>query len=585
MAWLGLSELAARTDPTGRVSLGPDRDWGDLLVLREAWRAAFVAAGTRRAALHFPGAFEFAAALLGAWAAGATAILPGDATEITTANLAPHADAFAGDFPESARPRIRPEPAIVRAGSAPAPAIPLPVSPFPATPVVLFTSGTTGAPTAVAKSATDLNNELRSLEAALGSGLEGARILATVGHQHIYGFLFRCLWPLAAGRPFADATLRFPEELAEALAAPGPAALAASPAFLKRLPDGPAWPRPPVAVFSSGGPLPWEAAEIASRLFGTAPTEIYGSTETGGIAWRLRNSQDTPWSPFPGVIPEIAADGTLRLEASPHMGGPFPFATADRAERVSERCGRGAGPAFRLAGRADRIVKLEEKRLSLAAMEDLLRAHPRVAEARLAVLPGARETLGAVLRLHDGDLPLRGMPEREALIRDLKAHLSMGFEPVLWPRRWRLVLEMPANAAGKPAQAALAALFEPLYGPLVARATTEGGALKLELDIHPELEAFRGHFPEAPLLPGVVQVDWAIREGTRRFGPLGVFRGLKALKFQRPIVPGSRIILTLSHRSGREAARPGGTAAGTGILAFAYDSPAGRHSAGQAVFA
>jgi 3-hydroxymyristoyl/3-hydroxydecanoyl-(acyl carrier protein) dehydratase len=97
--------------------------------------------------------------------------------------------------------------------------------------------------------------------------------------------------------------------------------------------------------------------------------------------------------------------------------------------------------------------------------------------------------------------------------------------------------------------------------------------VRLELDVHPELEAFRGHFPEAALLPGVIQVDWAIREGTRRFGPLGSFRGIKALKFQRPIAPGARVTLTLSHQPDK------------GSLAFAYDSAEGRHSAGPAVFA
>lgn len=564
MAWRDLADLAAGADFAERVACDPDRGGRDLLAAREAWRAAFLAAGTRRVALHFADTFEFAGALLGAWAAGATAVIAGDATEITTANLAPHADAFAGDFPASAAPRIRP----MAAGSAPAApgARAEAPAPFPAAPVVLFTSGTTGAPAAVAKSAADLGNELRSLEAVFGAGLKGARALATVSHQHIYGLLFRCLWPLAAGRPFACRTLRFPEELEEALAAPGPAAVIASPAFLKRLPAGPAWPEAPAALFSSGGPLPWEAAAIAAGLYGAPPLEVYGSTETGGMAWRRRNAPDTPWTPFPGVIPELAADGALSLAASPHLGGPFPFPTADRAER--------AEGGLRLLGRADRIVKLEEKRLSLTAMETLLCAHPRVAEARLAVLPGARETLGAVLRLKDRDLPLRGMPERETLIRDLKAHLSQGFERVLLPRRWRLVFAMPEGAAGKPSQGALAALFEPLHGPLVLGESPDGpSAVRLELDVHPELEAFRGHFPVAPLLPGVVQVDWAIREGARRFGPLGSFRGLKALKFQRPIAPGARVTLTLSHQMAK------------GSLAFAYDSAAGRHSAGQAVFA
>jgi hypothetical protein len=143
----------------------------------------------------------------------------------------------------------------------------------------------------------------------------------------------------------------------------------------------------------------------------------------------------------------------------------------------------------------------------------------------------------------------------------------------LLPKRWRIVASLPANAAGKTTQADLAALFAPLYGPMITRESREGAeAAVLELDIHPELEHFRGHFPEAALLPGVVQLDWAIREGARLFGPLGIFRGLRTLKFQRPIVPGMRVTLGLTLLPAQ------------GALAFAYDSAAGRHASGQADF-
>src|SRR5262249_8163800 len=114
-------------------------------------------------------------------------------------------------------------------------------------------------------------------------------IWATVTHQHIYGLLFRVLWPLAAGRPFAAGRLVFNEEIAHRVA--GPAVLVASPAHLRRLPETVDWS--PVraglrAVFSSGGPLPPEAADATLALLGVAPVEVYGSSETGGVAWRQR---------------------------------------------------------------------------------------------------------------------------------------------------------------------------------------------------------------------------------------------------------------------------------------------------------
>ena len=58
------------------------------------------------------------------------------------------------------------------------------------------------------------------------------------------------------------------------------------------------------------------------------------------------------------------------------------------------------------------------------------------------------------------------------------------------------------------------------------------------LAMDPDLTAFQGHFPGHPVLPGVVQVDWAVRFGSEAFGPLGRFRAIEHLKFQDPIRPG-----------------------------------------------
>ncbi|MDB5050197.1 MAG: hypothetical protein JWO30_3268 [Fibrobacteres bacterium] len=578
---LRFTDMAAGTGLSGPVGLAPGQDWTALAALRDAWRDALKGAGAKRAALHFGNTFDFAAALLGCWAAGCTAVIAGDATEITTALLAGRADVLLGDFPAGGpgRPGMRTtwnEPPF----AAPAPAThatPLPPA-VPDLPVIIFTSGSTGLPLAVEKTWSDLGNEVETLEAVLGAGLSGARVLSTVGHQHIYGLLFRCLWPLAAGRPFSDRLIRFPEELAESLQAPGPVVLVASPAFLRRLPEArlpePHLPdasgatvgfRPLTAVFSSGGPLPWACVPACAHLLGADPVEIYGSSETGGIAWRRRAGEDPPWTAFPKVEIAIGEAGELLLVKSPHMKASKPFATSDRVSAVEG--------GFRLLGRADRIVKVEEKRLSLTAMEDLLTAHPRVAEARVLVLAGDRDTLGAVLRLRDSAIPTRGSEARAALVQSLRAHLLNGFDRVLLPKRWRLVETMPANAAGKTALAALRSLFDPQVNPVILETRRlENGAAVLELEIPAELEHFRGHFPQLPLLPGVVQLDWAILEGARLFGPFGAFRGLQALKFQRPIFPGMRISLELARLKDKSG------------ISFKYDSSQGRHASGQAIF-
>ena len=150
----------------------------------------------------------------------------------------------------------------------------------------LYTSGSTGAYKRVGKTLLQLEAELAVLEGVWGELLGNSAVVATVPHQHIYGLLFRLLWPLASGRIFDAVTSVLPDILEERLALFGKSTLVSSPAQLARLPEllslptlGPKL----VAVFSSGGPLPGSAARLLREGLGMAPIEVFGSTETGGV--------------------------------------------------------------------------------------------------------------------------------------------------------------------------------------------------------------------------------------------------------------------------------------------------------------
>jgi 3-hydroxymyristoyl/3-hydroxydecanoyl-(acyl carrier protein) dehydratase len=75
---------------------------------------------------------------------------------------------------------------------------------------------------------------------------------------------------------------------------------------------------------------------------------------------------------------------------------------------------------------------------------------------------------------------------------------------------------------------------------------TANGVL-LELKIPADLSYFDGHFPGCPLLPGVVQIKWAIDLGRKHIPVAGSFRSLRAVKFTRVILPDIIVTLQLDY--------------------------------------
>jgi acyl-coenzyme A synthetase/AMP-(fatty) acid ligase len=266
------------------------------------------------------------------------------------------------------------------------------------------------------------------------------------------------LWPLMAGRTFLTTTLLQPPELRR-YAAAHRCIIVSSPAFLSRITDCNELPAAEriAAVFSSGAPLPDATAEMLQRDWGHAPVEIYGSTETGGIAWRAWSSaEERPlWKLINGVeieLREEAAGERLWVKSDFTWRSDW-MATGDLARLNQD--GR-----FVLLGRADDVVKFEDKRVSLSEIRIRLMTHAWVSDARLLLVPGRRSVIGAVVILSP-----QGRAAHDAYgkvkVRDtLRALLRESYEAILVPRKWRFLNELPDNDMGKIELAHLQRLFE-----------------------------------------------------------------------------------------------------------------------------
>ena len=530
-----------------------------------AWRALLAGISGQAFALYLDDSIELTAALFGAWQAGKAIYLPGDNLPGTCVSLGSSVDGYLGEFDAVWRPRVPAQDATAE------------VNGFHRLDpdfigLVLYTSGSTGTAQAIPKKLAQLVAEVAALEAQFGALLGAADIVATVSHQHIYGLLFKVLWPITAGRAIHAQGYYFFEGWSSALAQRD-SALVSSPAHLKRLQENsvlaPAVRRLRV-VFSSGGPLALEAAHECKRVLGQIPIEVYGSSETGGIAWRQQASKSAEaWTPFPGVHWRIDPAHDVLEVSSAYLPNADWFRTADRAVAAADS-------HFLLKGRIDRIAKIEGKRISLSAIESLLLASPLVAAARIIVFEGSRQQVAAFIVPSESGRQRLAELGRLNFSRALRSLLVDSIEPVGLPRIWRYPEALPVNAQGKTTVAELRALLDrgnsrPTQPRkrLVERNPHEA---VFELVAPRNLLYFSGHFPDRPILPGVVQIDWVIACARQCFDLPPLFRGVHALKFHRVIPPEIPVRLQVIHDPDKSA------------LFFQITSALGRHARGRILF-
>jgi acyl-CoA synthetase (AMP-forming)/AMP-acid ligase II len=411
--------------------------------------------------------------------------------------------------------------------------------------VTLFTSGSTGLPKAVPKRLGQIEAEIESLYQLWGDLLEDRVVFSTVSQQHIYGFLFFGLLPICSGTVFCSERLAYPESLA--VLAEKPSALVASPAFLKRAVESgiaPLSPERSAPSFSSGGVLPDAAALGAADILGCLPMEIYGSSETGGVAYR-RSGQGLPWRVFKNIDLRIGEGGRIEIR-SPYLAETGFLLTDDLGEISPDG-------SLRLLGRADSVVKIEEKRVSLAEMEARLRESPLVSDVHaLALESSGRQIIGAAIVLSEVGREELQRGGRRALASMLREKLGEYFAPVLLPRKWRFVAQLPVNEQGKLSKDAARALFEAAEAPFdIISANASEGRQEMVLRFPEECPYFDGHFSSFKILPAVAQIDVVMRLAAERLGASKDMIGMPRVKFQKPMSPRVDYALKLEYDRAR----------------------------------
>jgi len=305
---------------------------------------------------------------------------------------------------------------------------------------LFFTSGTTGVPTGAIKSESNIQKELDALEKLLQRE-EFKRVIVTVPFIHIYGFLSGVMLPVRLGCEVLFKEEYWPQDLLK-LHEGKKTLVVTTPVYIKSLlrlrreHD-----LSNVVFLSSTGLLLAEEVKQFEAKYHTRIFQLFGSTETGGIA--IKYGTDEFWKPLTDVHVTRNADGVMQV-ASPYLSEylleetlrvlPHPFTTTDLIDLGQK--------GFKLQGRLSEIVKISGKRISIVELETLLEKQLKVQEALVKIVQDSA-------RLKDEALQIKLVSKVKVNKADVLALFKTYYPEVNFDFDVETVAQISKNALGK----------------------------------------------------------------------------------------------------------------------------------------
>ena len=353
------------------------------------------------------------------------------------------------------------------------------------TAVLLYTSGSTGAPEPQPKTLRHLASGALVLGERLSQDIDGGlpaiqRIVCSVPPQHMFGVECSVMLSLVHAIAVLDRRPLLPADVRQAFAASPPGVWVATPLHLRSLVQtGDAVPNCSVVIASTMA-LTQALAQQTEALVNAPVLEIYGSTETGVLAMR-RSAHEAQWRPVSGARLESTDDVTQAWGS--HFASPVTL-----LDQVNiDSTGR-----FTLLGRQADLIKIAGRRASLAGLNLLLQELPDLDDG-VFYLPATGSPTERLCLIHSGPAL-----DRAATQQWLRARL----DPVFLPRALIPVERLPRSDNGKLQRHALDQVFARWQAAARQPMTTA-----FEFAVPKNHPALPGHFPGRPIVPGVLLLD------------------------------------------------------------------------------
>lgn len=385
------------------------------------------------------------------------------------------------------------------------------------------TSGSGGEPKIIKKTLQNLISEADGIKNELKLA-ENEQIIVksstTLGH--LFGVTFHLMLSLRCGFIIDTEPVCFPENLNE-----GNAIFVSTPTFLKMTEKfGVPFTIPPKLIVSAGSKLEEKVFKALQKK--SLVTEIYGSTETGIIAYKTNPTED--FKIFKDVC--VTPVGQRTKVVSEYIYGK----EAEIGDEVEVFAG-----TLNLKSRTDRIIKVYEKRVSADELENILSDNELV---KASYIFKHKDKVACLCALSDKGkefLLKNGVPK---LTKLLKQHMK-NFSDVI-PQKWKFIDAIPMSMTGKTDVNLIRHIFSVnLSFPIILDKDESENSVVYKILFYGQCDFFEGHFPEFKLLPGVVQLYYA-KEFANQYFKLKLGAGQwKKIKFSNIIPPDSVVYLKL----------------------------------------
>ena len=411
-----------------------------------------------------------------------------------------------------------------------------------------FTSGSTGTPKRIKKQFKMLAAEVAFHSQNQKHLIEQNPVsISSVAPYHMYGLLWRFFFPLA-NNIIADLDIVFtPEELQHKQSIYDKVLFATTPSFLDgitRYQNQYTFKNNCIGIYSSGSLLDTKTSANAYKMFTVSPFEIFGSTETGGVASR-QQINGPEWTIFPPVNVTLTENNELLIESDFSCANPYLM--SDIVEKTGEN-------TFLLKGRGDRMVKIAEERVSLPEMEEKLCDYKYIEKSYVSTLTAKdRTVICAAITLNDSGKEYIIKNGRHQFIIELKQHLLNYFPNVVLPRKIRIINTIPVNIQGKYIKSDIASMFESnIAEPIMQNITKTDSKFCADLTFLKDSSYFSGHFPGHPILPGVIQIHFVMLFIKQYFNMSANDYHVLKLKFSNLILPDTLVHFELNRTGEKE---------------------------------